>query len=181
LEKAKLALFMMTTITKYSIAILGLLVVILASIVVVDIQKRRAAEMPYTIGSPTVAATSMPPGMVMKTFDVTAGESVPAVSFDITQDSMGGWNVHATTANFTFAPEHLNGEPVAGEGHLHLYVDNNLIIMLGPWYHIDSLTPGLHTIRVGLFNNDHSAYSVNGMHIEEQKEITVPVASGMSM
>jgi hypothetical protein len=170
----------MTNFAKYSISILALLVIILASIVVVDVQKRHAAQLPYTVGSPTLAATSMPPGMVMKTFEVTANEPVPTVSFDITQDSMGGWNVHATTTNFTFAPEHLDSQPVAGEGHLHLYVDNNLIIMLGPWYHLDSLTPGPHTIRVGLFNNDHSAYSVNGTHLEQEKDITVPAAGQMS-
>ena len=86
---------------------------------------------------------------------------------------MGGWDVHVATTNFTFSPEHLDGAPVAGEGHVHLYIDNNLIIMLGPWYHIDSLAPGPHEIRVGLFNNDHSAYSINNQHVEAAKQITI--------
>jgi len=91
----------------------------------------------------------------------------------ITEDSMKGWNVHVITTNFTFTPEQLDGATVAGDGHVHLYIDGHLIIMLGDWYHIDALTPGTHTIKVGLFNNDHSAYAVNGNNIEASQTITV--------
>ena len=157
-----------------AVPLLLCLCVILASVLVVRIEGERAARLPYTIGTPVTPASEMPAGMVMKTFDIPADEAVPTVAFDITRDSMGGYDVHVTTTNFTFAPQDLGGAPVAGEGHAHLYIDDTLIVMLGDWYHIDALSPGTHTIRVGLFNNDHSAYSVNGVLVQAQKEITVP-------
>lgn len=158
---------------KIILAVFIFLSVILASVAIVQEESLVSKQLPYTIGSPVANGSQMPIGMVMKTFDVLPPEPVPTITFDITKDSMDGWNVHATTTNFTFTPEKLNGVSAAGEGHIHLYIDNQLIIMLGPWYHIDSLTPGTHTIKVGLFNNDHSAYSVNGNQIEAQQTITV--------
>jgi hypothetical protein len=168
----------MRNITKFIIVALILLVIVLASILFTQIQRDASFKLPYTIGSPVIPGTEMPAGMIMKTFNVLPKEPTPTITFDFTQDSMSGWDVHVMTTNFTFTPEHLNGVPIAGEGHVHLYIDNNLIIMLGPWYHIDSLTPGVHNIRVGLFNNDHSAYSINGSNIEVQRQINV---SGMRM
>lgn len=163
---------------KIIIAVLIFSVIFLASVLLTRVQNDALLKLPYVVGSPVISATEMPVGMVMKTFDVSQNEPSPTIAFSMMQDSMGGWDVHVMTTNFTFSPEHLDGAPVLGEGHVHLYIDNDLIIMLGPWYHIDSLTPGFHTIRVGLFNNDHSAYSINGIHIESQKQITV---SGMKM
>ncbi len=158
------------------ISILLFIVLVIASVGIVEWQKVRAATMPYMIGSPVTPSSEMPAGMVMKTFDVPSTEPAPTVSFDITPDSMGGYDVHVMTTDFTFAPQDLGDAPVAGEGHAHLYIDNDLIVMLGDWYHIDSLTPGTHTIRVGLFNNDHSAYAINGVLVQAQRQIVVPKA-----
>jgi hypothetical protein len=156
-----------------TISLLIVLVIILASIVVVQYQAKKAAALPYTIGSAVPSMSDMPPGMVMKTFPMPTAEPVPTIAMTITKDSMNGYNVHAITTNFTFTPEQLDGPAVPGAGHVHLYIDNHLIIMLGDWYHIDALAPGTHTIKVGLFNNDHSAYSVNGMNIQASQTITV--------
>ena len=158
------------------ISVLLLALIVAASLGVVELQKARAARLPYTIGSPVTTTGEMPAGMVMKSFDVPAAEVAPTVVFSIMPDSMGGYDVHVVTTDFTFAPEHLGGAPVAGEGHAHLYIDNDLIVMLGDWYHIDALSPGTHTIRVGLFNNDHSAYEVGGRQIQAQQRLTVPKA-----
>ena len=172
---------MKQTSYKFILVVLVLLVVISTSILFAKIQQDNSSRMPYVVGSPVIPATEMPAGMTMKTFDVSAEQPTPTIGFDITKDTMGGWDVHVTTTNFIFTPEHLDGAAVAGEGHVHLYIDNTLIIMLAPWYHIDSLTPGAHTIRVGLFNNDHSAYSINGQHIEASKQIVVSDVKTMMM
>ena len=156
------------------VQLLSLTVIFLLIVIAVMWHAAVTNKVPYGIGSPVIPSSMLPAGMVLKTFDVPENLSTPTIAFNLAQDSMGGWDVHVTTTNFTFAPEHLNGDARPGEGHVHLYIDNNLIIMLGDWYHIDSLTPGKHTIRVGLFNNDHSAYAVNGEKIEAQKVITVP-------
>ncbi|HWC57735.1 MAG TPA: hypothetical protein VG621_02195 [Candidatus Paceibacterota bacterium] len=170
---------MKDTVTfKIFFAMLVLAVIILASVLVVRIQDDRASLAPYTIGTPVVPSTELPLGMTLKTFEVPPGEVPPSIALSVTKDTMGGWDVHAETANFTFAPEHLDGAPVAGEGHVHLYIDGQLIIMLGPWYHLDALAPGTHTIRVGLFNNDHSAYVIDGKRIEAEQQLTTE--SGMT-
>lgn len=166
---------------KIIISILFLAVIVLASVLFARIQDDASLNASYTIGSPTIPATELPLGMVMKTFPVVSSEPTPTLSFDINQDTMEGWDVDVHTTNFTFTPEHINGAPIPGEGHVHLYIDNNLIIMLGPWYHIDHLTPGQHTIRVGLFNNDHSIYTVNGARVEVEKTISVSAKKMASM
>jgi len=155
------------------ISLLILVIIILGSIVIVQYQAKKAAWLPYTIGTAVPSTSDMPVGMVMKTFPMSMTEPVPTIAMTITEDSMKGWNVHVITTNFTFTPEQLDGATVAGDGHVHLYIDGHLIIMLGDWYHIDALTPGTHTIKVGLFNNDHSAYAVNGNNIEASQTITV--------
>lgn len=160
--------------TRTIISLLILLVIILASIITVQYQEKKAAALPYTIGTVPANANEMASmGMVMKTFRLPATEPVPVVAMTITEDSMDGWDVHVITTNFTFTPQNIGGNPVPGEGHVHLYVDGHLIIMLGDWYHIDALTPGTHTITAGLFNNDHSAYAINGTNIETTQTLTV--------
>jgi hypothetical protein len=156
-----------------TISLLIVTVIILVSIIIVQYQEKKDATLPYTIGSAVPSMSDMPPGMVMKTFPMPATEPVPTIAMTISKDSMNGYNVHAITTNFTFTPEQLDGPAVPGEGHVHLYIDNHLIIMLGDWYHIDALSPGTHVIKVGLFNNDHSAYSVNGMNIQASQTIIV--------
>ena len=124
------------------IASLALLCIILGSILMANFQEQRAGKLPYTIGSPVASLDPMMTGMMLKPFIVSADEPVPTVDFTIARDSMGdGWTLHATTTNFQFTPEHLNMAPAPGEGHLHLYIDNDLIVMLSPWQHIDALSP----------------------------------------
>ena len=160
---------------KVVISILSLICILLASFLIVTIQTENAAKLSYTIGSSTLSTQDqMSMNMMLKPFDVPATETVPTVDFVVTKDLMGdGWTVHATTTNFTFTPEHLNQAPVPGEGHMHLYIDNELIVMLSPWYHIDSFTKGTHTIKISLNNNDHSVYTSNGNQIETTKTLTV--------
>ncbi len=147
--------------------------IVLASILLVEIYNVNSLVLPYEVGVPVTPASQLPLGMTLKTFDVQPDEPTPSISFDINEDSMNSWEVRVTTTNFTFTPEHINGAPIPGEGHVHLYIDNHLIIMLGPWYHIHALSPGVHTIKVGLFNNDHSVYSVNGTYMETSRTIDV--------
>jgi hypothetical protein len=168
-------------INRFVLSFLILAIVVLGSMLLSKYRQDAAAKLPYTVGSAVLPATSLPPGMALKTFEVSAAEPVPTVSFEITKDTMGGWDVHVDTTNFTYSPEHLNGAPVPGEGHVHLYIDDNLIIMLAPWYHIDSLSPGAHTIRAGLFNNDHSAYTINGQRVEATQTVDVPASGAMQM
>lgn len=152
---------------KKIIPILILVIVILLGIIIE----------PYLVTrTSTAQMTDMPPGMMMKVFSLdTAGVPIPTVSFTIAKDSFDGWDLHVDTTNFTFTPQNINQAPVADEGHVHLYIDGKLTVLLGPWYHIDSsvLPPGKHTISVSLNANDHSAFSYQGQNIQSMQTFYV--------
>ena len=100
--------------------------------------------------------------------------TAPTVALSASPDAVGGWNVHLETERFRFAPEHVNGENVLGEGHAHLYVDDKKIArMYGPWFHIVKLRPGTHTIRVSLHTNNHANYVIGDEPIAAGIELAV--------
>lgn len=101
--------------------------------------------------------------------------SAPTVDFELLEDAAGGWNLHIQTTNYTFAPENVNGENMAGEGHAHIYINNvKLARVYGPWFHIGSLPSGDTEIVVTLNANDHSEMSVGGEIIYKSKTLQVP-------
>ena len=46
---------------------------------------------------------------------------------EVEPDGKAGFNVRIVPTNFTWAPENVNGDDVAGEGHAHLYLDGEQI------------------------------------------------------
>lgn len=131
---------------------------------------------PYIANRPQTTASSqgMDPSMMQKQFELPTNTPVPSVSFTITKDVVGGYDLHVVTTNFIFTPQLINQAPVADQGHAHLYVDGTLTILLAPWYHIASLTPGPHTLMVSLNANDHSVFAANGQPIQSMQTIVVP-------
>ena len=104
--------------------------------------------------------------------EVSSLPEKPDVLLDVTRDSVGGWNIYLKTKNFRFAPEDVNGEPVDGEGHAHLYVDGKKIARLyGPWFHLGNLSSGRHTIHVTLNANNHASFVLHGTPVAASKEI----------
>jgi hypothetical protein len=118
------------------------------------------------------AMAGMSPAMMQKFTDIPAGMPIPTVNFTLTKDAVGGYDLDVDTTNFTFTPQLINTAPIIDQGHAHLYIDGQLTILLGPWYHINALTPGLHTIAVSLNANDHSVFSVNGKPIQVAETFT---------
>jgi len=93
----------------------------------------------------------------------------------VTPDEAGGWNIHVATSRFRFAPERVNQGHRPGEGHAHLYVNGRKIARLyASWFHLDSLPPGTHTLRVELNSNDHRPLMHQGQIIEDTVTLTVP-------
>jgi hypothetical protein len=92
-----------------------------------------------------------------------AGAKVPRLALTATPDPMGGFNLRVKMANFRLAPEHTGDAPVAGEGHLHLYVDGTKHTRLyGTWFYLDGLAPGDHALRVEAVANNHAPYHHDG-------------------
>lgn len=124
------------------------------------------------------AEASMPAtGVVHAHEPVNVGQwpLVPSVSMQLHPDTMSGWNLEATTTNFRFAPEHVNGAVVPNEGHMHLYVDGKKISRVyGNWYHVGKelfVGTGKHEVVVTLNANDHSDLSLNGVRVEAKAEV----------
>ncbi len=105
--------------------------------------------------------------------DVSNLSEKPKVELTVTKDAASGWNIHAKTTNFRFAPEHVNNQHITGEGHAHLYVDGKKITRLySEWFHLGNLSQGSHLIKVSLNANDHSALVLNGKTVSSEVEVT---------
>lgn len=110
------------------------------------------------------------------TIDVATWDEEPEISITVHKDSMAGWNLEIETENFTFAPEHVNGEVEENEGHAHIYVDGKkLARVYGNWFHIPKeavVGVGSHEVLVTLNANDHSDLEHDGHRIEAKETIT---------
>lgn len=106
--------------------------------------------------------------------NVTDDELAPTVDIFATEDRLSGWNIRVETENFMFAPESVGLPHEAGEGHAHLYInDEKADRIYGRYTHIGPLPPGDYTIRVTLTTNSHRVYAVDGNVVSDEVEITV--------
>lgn len=109
-----------------------------------------------------------------KLIEIDELSEAPGLAMSIHKDPVAGWNLELSTENFEFVPKAAGFDPVAGEGHAHLYIDGLKIARLySHWYHIQSLEPGKHEVVVTLNANNHSGLSVNGKEVSERAEIEV--------
>lgn len=112
-------------------------------------------------------------------FTQPEGTAAPTAKLHVTADPLGGFNIQVETTNWTWAPEHVNGEAKPNEGHAHLYVDGKKVARLyGPWYNLSGLTPGQHDIRVTLNANDHADYVAADGHAVADTVSVVQGADG---
>jgi hypothetical protein len=108
--------------------------------------------------------------------EVPQGKAAPSLRLEVLPDPVkeGNYSLHLVTENFGFAPESVSRDPVLGEGHGHVYVDDFLFCRAyGPWVHIPRLKPGRHVIYVTLNWNNHNEYAVAGKTIGAQATIDV--------
>ncbi len=107
------------------------------------------------------------------------GMDVPDVGLRVSPDPISGLNVFVDVKDFTISPENASTEPVAGEGHLHLYIDGvRQMRFYNTALHIDGLSEGEHEIMVEVSANNHSAYAIDGEAIRVSETVTVAAGSG---
>lgn len=107
--------------------------------------------------------------------EVDTTKPIPSVTLEAIPDAKDGYNVHLTLTNFAFVPEKINQDPVANEGHAHLYVNGvKRARIYGTWFHIgaNELKAGENTIKVTLNANDHSEWVLAGEHIAASVTVT---------
>lgn len=103
--------------------------------------------------------------------EVSEESPIPAVSITAEEDIKDGYNVHIVTENFIFAPEHVNDEPIEGEGRAHVFVNGEKVARVyGEWFHLGAthFKRGENEIRVTLNANDHSEWIVDGERLEDR-------------
>ncbi|MEZ4698795.1 MAG: hypothetical protein R2834_00575 [Rhodothermales bacterium] len=121
-----------------------------------------------------LASKTMDHDMPMARAEWEGPDAPPALAVDVTRDAAGGWNVHLIADGFTFVPELAGQEPVQGEGHAHLYIDDRKIArMYSPWHYVAELSPGTHTFMVTLNSNDHKLYAYQGHPIVARCTVVV--------
>jgi hypothetical protein len=107
--------------------------------------------------------------------EVDATKPVPTISVEALKDAKDGYNIHITTTNYAWAPEHVNGAAVQGEGHAHIYVNGVKIARVyGEWFNLSesTLQDGENIVEVTLNANDHSEWMHKGEHIADTVTIT---------
>ncbi|MGI9602314.1 MAG: hypothetical protein ACR2QE_10545 [Acidimicrobiales bacterium] len=111
--------------------------------------------------------------------DVSDLDPAPSLELEVLVDDVGGFNVHAVPANHDLAPEAASTEHVAGEGHMHLYVDGEKVSRFyNEWLHVGDLEPGDHEFRVELSANDHTVLAVDGVMVDQTVTVTQPEREG---
>ena len=108
--------------------------------------------------------------------DAVEAPSDMGVSLHVEPDahSAGGFNVRIDASGFAFAPDSVNREHVAGEGHAHIYVDGAKIgRVYSPWFFLGGLAPGEHEVRVTLTANTHQPYERDGEPLAASAVVTV--------
>ena len=73
--------------------------------------------------------------------EIPSGQ-VPTVNLVVHKDTMKGYNLEVQVTNFNFAPERVNTAAIPGEGHGHIYINNQKLTRLyGSWYYLENLQP----------------------------------------
>ncbi|MDH4168317.1 MAG: hypothetical protein OEW42_01890 [Acidimicrobiia bacterium] len=111
--------------------------------------------------------------------DVSDLDPAPSLELDVRVDEVGGFNVHAVPADFELAPQAASTDPVAGQGHLHLWVDGEKVSRFyNQWLHVGDLEPGDHEFRVELSANNHSPLAIGDTIIDRSVTVTQPEREG---
>ncbi len=80
--------------------------------------------------------------------------------------------IHAE--NFSTASKDYEGPNLPNSGHFHYFIDEGTFIeSMGGAIGLDNMTPGKHSVKIRMQNNDHSNYLVNGSPIEKTVNFTV--------
>lgn len=108
-----------------------------------------------------------------ETVSLPAGSDAPTLTIEAFPDPVSGWNLRVITTNYRFAPENAGGDNVSGEGHAHVYInDQKLGRLYAEWMHLSNLPAGEVSVKVSLNANDHSPLAVDGVPLEQVIQIS---------
>ncbi len=82
-------------------------------------------------------------------------------TLNVQMDLDGDKLIVTVDTDMHISPEHYGMQREEGEGHIHMYMDDQAKIGVKEnIYEFPPLPPGRHTLKVSLHNNDHTPYDV---------------------
>ncbi|MFC0214000.1 hypothetical protein ACFFK0_16340 [Paenibacillus chartarius] len=82
-------------------------------------------------------------------------------TLDVKLEVSGNQVTVKLTTDMLIAPDKLGAARKEGEGHIHMYLDDGEKIAVASEVQVfKDLSPGPHTLRVSLHNNDHTPYDI---------------------
>ncbi|QMV41211.1 hypothetical protein [Cohnella cholangitidis] len=86
-------------------------------------------------------------------------------TLDVALDVQGNQVTVTVNTDMAISPEHYGMARKAGEGHIHMYLDDQNKISVKENQHIfTDLAAGKHSLKVSLHNNDHTPYDVTNTY-----------------
>ncbi|MCA9246463.1 MAG: PQQ-dependent sugar dehydrogenase [Planctomycetales bacterium] len=115
-------------------------------------------------------------GDLGETIEIADHELLPEVTLLVDGNALDGYRVQVAATNFVFSLDHINGAHVAGEGHVHLYLDGaKIATIFDQWFDLPALSPGSHEISLTLQANTHATYTHHGIAIGASQTLNVPL------
>lgn len=102
-------------------------------------------------------------------------DGAPVVELRAQADEHGGWNLQLATERFTFTPDRTGGEARGGQGHAHVYVDDEKFSRAyGEWFFLPAgaVGDGEHTVLVTLNADDHTVWATGGEPVTASTTVT---------
>ena len=99
--------------------------------------------------------------------DAVEADAAMSVEVAVHPDPLGGYNLHVMPQGFAFSGGNVNGKHIDGEGYGQVSVDGEPVNRIyGEWFKLPALQPGMRTIEVALFTNNHSPYAWHGSPVK---------------
>jgi hypothetical protein len=92
-----------------------------------------------------------------------AETTVKKPSLELTVDVSGNTATIRFKTDLIISPQHYGKERVEGEGHIHLFLDDDSEkkVVTEDKFVLNDLAVKKHTVKVSLHNNDHTPYNVS--------------------
>lgn len=105
---------------------------------------------------------------------------IPQVQLQIIQEPDGTHTAQIVLNNFVMRPEKSGLPETSGEGHAHIYIDEEKVARVyGQWHHLGTLPEDAQSISVVLSTNDHKELTYQGELISDtvnlnKQQVTCP-------
>ena len=92
-----------------------------------------------------------------------------SVEIIVSKDAVSGVNIELITNDFRFSPKNVNTKDIDGEGHAHLYIDDQKWgRVYSNFIHVGNISDGKHIFKITLNTNSHNEYTHHNSPIQDE-------------